>query len=373
MPKEPTTSTLLPTPVSYPHTSRVIFYFPENILTALLFSYDTLKPHPLFFFIYKSPLVYFLELSFSLDVFLNNTVSRNLGFDGIGFVDILGVFPLGKKMVDGGGGVVFPVIFFDGERDLNIGDVMVHPTMEFKTLQAVISQKIGISPNQISIYLYDQKTGQRTPVTSKVNFSVVVCRMDCFFHVVLKRSRKSKARKLPRSSGSDYGDYLLENDYSPPSPSDNVILLRRNHPEMNLNMNGLRAPDYPTPFYGQFTESELAGLSDRLHYLKIQRGNLVSSMAKRPSNMNQKFMIPTPAPTNLNPLYDSKSFPRIQDTVAKKVPVCEYCANEKKNDETPSFHHCVNDEVIDSHIPRVRFGHVGRRVKISKGASIRSF
>lgn len=267
-------------------------------------------------------------------------------------------------MVEGGGGAIFPVMFFDGERDINIGDIKVHPMLEFKTLQVMMSQKIGISPNQISIYLYDQKTGQRTPITSKVNFSVVVCKKDCFFYVVLKRSRKSKARKLLRSNGLDYGDYLLDNDYSPPSPSDNVILLRRNHPDMNMNMNVLPAPDYPTPFYDQITQSELAGLNDRLQNLKIQRENFVSAMAKHPSITNQNFMIPTSAPTNLNPLYDSKSFPRIQETVAKKVPPCEYCANKKKNDETPSFHHCVNDPVIDFHITRA--GPVGRRGKFSQ-------
>lgn len=270
-------------------------------------------------------------------------------------------------MVDGGGGAVFPVIFFDGERDMNIGEIKVHPMLEFKSLQLMMSQKIGISPNQISIYLYDQKTGQRTPITSKVNFAVVVCRKDCFFHVILKRSRKSKARRL-RSNGLDYGDYLLENDYSPPSPPppDNVILLRRNHPEMNLNMNVLPGPDYPTPFYDQITQSELAGLNDRLQNLKIQRENFVSAMAKQPSIMNQNFIIrtPAPAPPNFNPLYDSKLFPRIQETLTKKVPVCEYCANKKKNDETPSFHHCVNDPVIEFHIARA--GPVGRPGKFSQ-------
>ncbi|KAL0309449.1 UNVERIFIED_CONTAM: hypothetical protein Sradi_5887200 [Sesamum radiatum] len=66
-------------------------------------------------------------------------------------------------MVEGGGGPAFPVLFFDGEREMNIGDVKINPTLEYKPFQLMLSQKIGISPNQISIYLVDRRNNPKSP------------------------------------------------------------------------------------------------------------------------------------------------------------------------------------------------------------------
>lgn len=243
-------------------------------------------------------------------------------------------------MEDGGGGATFPVIFFDGERDISIGDIKIHSALDFKAFQLMISQRIGISPNQISIYQVDRKTGHRNPVTAKTNFALVVRQKDGFFQVILKRSRKARSRK-PRLNGFDYGDYLLDSDYSPPSPLENVILLRRNQPELNLN--GLQASGYQTPFYDQITQAELAGLNDRLQNLKIQRENYALAMAKQPSFGNQNLVPNTGQ--DLNPYFD---YPKIQETMTKNVNnkvICEACVNTNR-DDTSAFHHCVNDPII---------------------------
>ncbi|KAL2463979.1 Uncharacterized protein Fot_51935 [Forsythia ovata] len=123
-------------------------------------------------------------------------------------------------MVDGGGGNAFPVVFFDGEREMNIGSVNIDGTMQYKSFQLMLSHKIGISPNQISIYLVDQKRNskfedrRRIPITGKVNFALISREKDCCFLVVLKRSRKSRNRRVGMN-GLEFADFLPENDYTP--------------------------------------------------------------------------------------------------------------------------------------------------------------
>lgn len=269
-------------------------------------------------------------------------------------------------MVDGGGGALFPVTFYDGEREMNIGNIRVQPLLEFKTFQIMISQKIGISPNQISIYLVHHSSSpeerRKTPITGKVNFSLIIRQKDCFFLVILKRSRKSRNRKL-RPNSIDFGDYLSENDFLPSPPPENVILLRRNQPEMN--MNGLQFNGFRKPFYDQITQAELADLNDRLQNLKVQRENYGLAM-QRPMN----FINPNLAPS-MNPSLDPDPFPRIQETMTKNVResssskvACEECVKAKKAGCTAPFHPCVNDPLITRFLTRA--GPIARPVKSSQ-------
>ncbi|KAL3532163.1 hypothetical protein ACH5RR_005684 [Cinchona calisaya] len=269
-------------------------------------------------------------------------------------------------MVDGGGGAVFPVILYDGEREINIGDIRIQPMLEFKTFQMMISQRIGISPNQISIYLVHHSSSpeerRKTPITSKANFALIVRQKNCFFLVVLKRSRKSRSRNL-RPIGTDFGDYLLDNDFLPSPPPENVVLLRRSQPEVNANV--LQLTGYPQPFYDQITQADLAGLNDQLQNLKVQRDNYGIPMPKP-----TKFINPNMALSGA-PNLDPGSFPRIQETMAKnareinKRVVCQECVSmtAKKTSGTAQFHPCVNDPVIAGF--RTRAGPIARPVKSS--------
>ncbi|CDP10606.1 unnamed protein product [Coffea canephora] len=274
-------------------------------------------------------------------------------------------------MVDGGGGAAFPVIFYDGEREINIGDIRVQPMLEFKTFQMMISQKIGISPNQISIYLVHHSSlaeeRRKTPITGKVNFALIIRQKDCFFLVVLKRSRKSRNRKL-RPNGVDFCDYLSDNDFLPSPPPENVVLLRRNQAE--VNMNGLQLNCFGKPFYDQITQVELAGLNDRLQNLKVQREKY-GIPAPQPVNFSGPSLAPRPMPPDLNPSLDPGSFPRIQETMTRNVKesstsasnkvACEECVNAKKAGCTAPFHPCVNDPLIPRFLTRA--GPIARPVK----------
>ncbi|KAM3357384.1 hypothetical protein P3S68_020314 [Capsicum galapagoense] len=150
-------------------------------------------------------------------------------------------------MVEGGAGPEFPVVFYDGEREMNIGSIHIYPLLQFKAFQLMLSQRIGISPNQISIYLCDRKINskledrRRIPVTGKANFGIICREIDCFFLVVLKRSRKSRNRKAAArrvdpemnqfgfgfDSGSLYYDQIMsELGYPNPYPDPFLIMTK---------------------------------------------------------------------------------------------------------------------------------------------------
>ncbi|KAL0316049.1 UNVERIFIED_CONTAM: hypothetical protein Scaly_1981600 [Sesamum calycinum] len=264
-------------------------------------------------------------------------------------------------MVDsGGGGRAFPVVFFDGEREMDIGDVKINPALEYKRFQLLLSEKIGISPNQISIYLINRKKNpkapfsedrRRIPVTGKVNFGSICRQKECSFFVVLKRSRKSRNRRERMINSVDFANFLPQVELSRASVHplpENLILLRRNQ---------------PTPLYDHIIQSELDDLNGRLQLddlngrlesLRIQREYYQMAMAKgTPNSPNYA------SEHGSDPNLSVDSFPTIEDIYRvnsawltmttkneTKKAFCEECWNAKENGGTPPFHPCVNDTVI---------------------------
>ncbi|KAL2534535.1 Uncharacterized protein Adt_07886 [Abeliophyllum distichum] len=224
---------------------------------------------------------------------------------------------------------------------MNIGSVNIDATMQYKSFQLMLSHKIGISPNQISIYLVDRKRiskfedRRRIPITGKVNFALISREKDCCFLVVLKRSRKSRNRRVGMN-GLEFADFLPENDYTPEPVPDNLILLRR---------------DQTAPLFDQITQTELENLNDRLQNLRVRKENYQMPMA-RPNFI--PGMDPDPI-LNLN----SNSYQMMSKNVNKAF--CKECVNWKNNGEAASFHPCVNDPVITQY--RSRFGPIARPSK----------
>ncbi|KAK3226994.1 hypothetical protein Dsin_006856 [Dipteronia sinensis] len=104
---------------------------------------------------------------------------------------------------------IFPVIFFDGDREINIGNVVVHPSLDYKSLQSTFSRKIGLSPNQFSVFLADRKTSRKIPITGKANFSAISREKDCLFLVVMRSSRDSRSRRQKRQPEQPVADVML--------------------------------------------------------------------------------------------------------------------------------------------------------------------
>nr|GMD39644.1 exocyst complex component EXO70A1-like [Ipomoea batatas] len=198
-------------------------------------------------------------------------------------------------MVEDVGGTPFQAVFFDGEQEIGIGDPQV-----------------------------DRRKNSDHTREGELSRSSSLREKDCYFLAVLKRSRKSRNRKAKMNGGGgavvDYGDYLSENDFAVSPQPENLILLRRNQPEMSVNM--IRNVD------------------------PIQRENYAMAMARTNPNL-MHLAIPSP---NLE--LDPNNFPRIEDTywtiTAKTegtTSTCKECMNAK-NGKPAAFHPCVNDPVI---------------------------
>jgi hypothetical protein len=94
-------------------------------------------------------------------------------------------------MLFDGVGKPFPVIYCDGETETNLGIIKLDPTMNIKTLLFILSEKTKISPHQFSVFLADQDTDRKIPLTAKVNFAAMSCDGAAYYFYV-KRCRRSK-------------------------------------------------------------------------------------------------------------------------------------------------------------------------------------
>ncbi|CAK9152955.1 unnamed protein product [Ilex paraguariensis] len=271
-------------------------------------------------------------------------------------------------MVDSSGGAVFPVVFFDGEREVDIGNVLVQPTLDFKNFQTILSQKIGISPNQISIYLFDRaklwpEDRRKMPITGKANFSLIARERDCFFYVVLKRSRRGRRRKS--SDSVEFGDFLPENKLSASSENfspmpEKLFLLRRNQSQLNSP----QISGYVSPYYNQISSSELMNLNNQLQNLQIQRENQAMINSNFSPNLSLNFNSRLNSSQNVN--LDLNSFPRIEDSYwdLNNRGLCLECTDSKKNGRVASFHHCAYDVVVKNF--RTKAGPIARPSKASR-------
>ncbi|KAL2323004.1 hypothetical protein Fmac_027383 [Flemingia macrophylla] len=117
-------------------------------------------------------------------------------------------------MIDGGGSAAsLAVVYFDGSREINVGTVALDASLSFKSLLSLLSQRIGISPHQFSVYLAAVGSDRKIPVTAKVNLAAA--RRDAAAHYFfVKRSKRS--RKAPPK------DANLRK-----MPPEKVMLLRR--------------------------------------------------------------------------------------------------------------------------------------------------
>ncbi|EPS68389.1 hypothetical protein M569_06383 [Genlisea aurea] len=248
---------------------------------------------------------------------------------------------------DGGRKVEFPVVFFDGEREMDIGYVAIGPEMQYKPFQLMLAQKIGISPNQISIYFVDRNKSpkppfseerRRFPVTGKVNFAAI-CRMkECSFLAVLKRSRKSRNRRMRHIGGVEFGDcapekeVLLMTTPEPRMPKDPPVLLRRNH---------------TASLYTHINPLDLDVLNGRLRSLMVQR-NYQAAIMKAITESPRSALDPKLI-ADLFTAEDGVSTRRMsveEKVTADEKALCEDCCNAAQEGNTTSFHLCINDTVI---------------------------
>ncbi|KAK1391537.1 hypothetical protein POM88_010593 [Heracleum sosnowskyi] len=201
---------------------------------------------------------------------------------------------------------LLPLSFYDGKCEINIGQVKIDTSVDYKAFQSILSQKIGISPNQMSIYFVDRSNNpnlmhqRRILITGKASFNLILQGKDCTVLVVLKRSRKVRRQnsKLSNFANPSY-DFNVNNLAQ---QHDNLLLLSRNMPAY------FASP--VLPYYNQIAMQEILG-QNLYNYPLIQEPKIV------PGRCNY-------------------------------ISYCNECMSARNQGKAVQFHLCENDAVIVS-------------------------
>ncbi|RZC25799.1 uncharacterized protein LOC114393834 [Glycine soja] len=207
-------------------------------------------------------------------------------------------------MIDGGSTSV-AVVYSDGSREINVGTVAVDPTLNFKSLLTLLSQRIGISPHQFSVYLAAVGTDRKIPVTAKLNLATV--RRDGATHYFFVK--RSKRNKKANGNGKD----AAKKNHHHPRP-ENVILLRR------AAASAVRDPPLVPPILNP------AQYERRLMTLQIERQSYL---------MNMKV--------GVNGGAAEREFSNT--STAAVTAACDGCSKAKITGINGGFHLCVHDAV----------------------------
>lgn len=237
-------------------------------------------------------------------------------------------------MVEIAGGASVPVVFFDGERESDIGSVFVYPTLEFKGFQSIMSRKIGISPHQFSVYLAVGGEGggehqrRKIPITGKFNFAAISREKEdeeWFFLVVLKRSRRERRRRTQTQSQRE----IYEDEHYASSMSfvqrmskkvpENVMLLRRNA--------GIESEAF-SGFASSFVDR--VGFEKRINELHMERERYLMNMGLTRLCLGNE---------------ENHSVLSNEAVIRNGVVVCEECTRADKLGIEIGFHWCVYDAV----------------------------
>ncbi|ONK71327.1 uncharacterized protein A4U43_C04F7340 [Asparagus officinalis] len=163
----------------------------------------------------------------------------------------------------------FPVVFFDGDRDVDIGSIAVTASLDFRKFQSMIAQKIGASPHQISISLVRRKKARsspeiqrKVPIDELTDFSAIALERDCFVLVVRRGSRSGRRGRGRRGRGGG-AEKKMEAaiDVVP-----EMTILKRNHQEDRVPIGSLGFWDYEAQLRNLQRMRERYMMSAALYY-----------------------------------------------------------------------------------------------------------
>ncbi|CAL1394981.1 unnamed protein product [Linum trigynum] len=206
----------------------------------------------------------------------------------------------------------FPVVLLDRDQEINVGRVLLLPSMNFKAFKSTISNRIGLAFHQFSVHVGDRhRRGFRIPVTEKTNFSTVMQNKGYFFQVLLKRSRRERRRRSPVAVRTTAESHRRRRFDLP----GNVMLLRRG-----------------TDGYGFPRELDLglSGYERRMKELQVEKERYLMNMGLLSRLGLESLSL------------DSGDRSRMSEGRGEGV-VCEECSRGGD----PEFHWCVHDPVTE--------------------------
>ncbi|MFS8008846.1 hypothetical protein Hanom_Chr14g01277711 [Helianthus anomalus] len=213
-----------------------------------------------------------------------------------------------------GKSVEFPVVFYDGDRQTDVGNITINPTLDFKQFQKMLKETIGISYNNLTTYLIDNNSSpdrRKILITGKVNFAVIALEQNCYFLVVLKRSRRDRRRK-PNNNNNN-----IINKQAPFVPIVPTVKTDYSY----LNLTDFDLIDSYGYGYGY-------GYGDRLLDLEAMKQSYINSV------MNGSY-----SPVNA-------SFATVEEAYDSGRSRCKECMRAEKQGSKAAFHFCVYDDVV---------------------------
>ncbi|KAG2575833.1 uncharacterized protein LOC120642175 [Panicum virgatum] len=89
---------------------------------------------------------------------------------------------------------VLPVLFVDGDRTVDLGTVTVQPSLGVKKLQALVADRVGVAPHQISATLARPRRARRVPLEEGADLAAAVARegSGCYVLASLRRARRER-------------------------------------------------------------------------------------------------------------------------------------------------------------------------------------
>ncbi|KAK1429272.1 hypothetical protein QVD17_11478 [Tagetes erecta] len=224
-------------------------------------------------------------------------------------------------MVHIAAGVEFPVILYNGERQINVGNIEINPTTDFHTFRTILKHMTGISHNNLTSYLVEsprfetQSDRRKILITNKADFNVLIREKNAYFLVVLKRSRRERRRRTNNRlclelSPEDLFDY-------------------RHH--------------YNDDDQDNFTtqDESCTKVEIWLHELNMQRMNNMNNLMMH-ENLNYEY-----DHSHVNENFPSvlEAYPLVERSVNRGM--CQDCDRANRRGLKPEFHMCVYDEVIE--------------------------
>lgn len=221
----------------------------------------------------------------------------------------------------GAGGAVLQVVFVDGERSVDLGTVTVQPSLGVRKLQAVVADRVGVAPQQISASLARPRRQRRVPLDEGADLAAAVARegAGCYVLAGLRRSRRDRrggrSRRDRKGAGAGAGSQPLLM-----APASERTILKR---LPSTDLASLAGAASPVAFGGWDYEAQLR---------ELQR-------------QHEWYMMSTAAPDPylLPPLLDDPPAALWPARPSTPCPDCEAAAALGLRE--PAFHWCVRDAV----------------------------
>ena len=237
---------------------------------------------------------------------------------------------------------VLQVVSIDSEQSVDLGMVVVQPSLSgVKRLQAVVAERVGVAPYQISASLARPRRARRVPLDDATDLAAAVARegSGCYVVAGLRRSRRERRggrSRRDRKGAKDAG-----------APAEKTIL-KRLPPTDLASLVGTPPPPLPFP-HAVAAAPPLAldgwGYDDyeaRLRELQLQRDWYMLSTVGVGAG-------PDPAYLHLaaggHPEHEDPAAPWSPGRRPSPCPECEAAAAAMRQ---PAFHWCVHDAVVSA-------------------------